>query len=234
MKKGKRYTALLEKVDLKKAYPLRDAVEKVKELASAKFDETVEIHMKLGVDPRKSDQMVRGGVDLPHGTGKTVRVLAFASGEKVKETEEAGADYVGGDDMIEKIQKGWSDFDAVVATPDMMPKIGKIGKILGPKGLMPSPKNGTVTQDIGNAVKAMKKGKVTFRVDRTGVIHGPVGKVSFEPEKLYENAVEFIKEVWRLKPQSAKGEYFKSIYIAPTMGPGIKIDVADVKNNILK
>ena len=232
MKRSKRFQALLEKVDTGKAYPLREAIEIVKETANAKFNESVDISISLGVDPRKSDQMVRGSVSLPHGTGKERKVLVFAVGEREKEAKEAGADYVGGDEYIEKIQKGWLDFDAVVAEPEMMPKVGKLGKILGPRGLMPNPKTGTVTRNIGKVVQEIKKGKVDFKMDKTGNIHSIIGKVSFSVDELYNNAKEFIEEVLKVKPAAVKGTYIKSIYLASTMGPGIKVDLADVYNSL--
>ncbi len=232
MKRSKRYLALVEKVDRNRYYPLYEAIELAKELADAKFDETIELAVKLGVDPRKADQMVRGTVTLPHGTGKEVRVLVFAVGEKEAEAKSAGAEYVGLDEYIEKIQKGWLDFDAVVATPDAMPKVSKLGRILGPRGLMPNPKLGTVTFDIGKVVSDIKKGKIDFKVDRTANLHLPIGKASFETEKLFENAKEALREIVRLRPASAKGTYMKSITVAPTMGPGVKVDPQDVVNVI--
>ncbi len=233
MKRSKRYISLLEKLPSDTdALPLRDAIEVAKSLATAKFDETIEVAVRLGVDPRKADQMVRGTVVLPNGTGRKVRVLVFAEGEKAKEAEEAGADYVGGDEYIEKIMNGWLDFDSVVATPDMMKKVGKLGRILGSRGLMPSPKSGTVTFDIGKTVDEIKKGKIAFRVDKEGNIHIPAGKASFDTDKIYENVLEFIKEVIRLKPASAKGTYIKSFHLSPTMGPSVKVDVNSVMASI--
>ncbi len=224
-KHGKRYRALLEKVDTNKVYTIDEAAKLVKELASARFDETVEAHLKLGIDPRKSDQNVRATVALPHGTGKQVRVLAIAKGEKIKEAEEAGADYVGGEDMIQKIQGGWMDFDAVVATPDMMGAVGsKLGRVLGPRGLLPNPKAGTVGFNIGDIVKQIKAGRIEFRNDKTGAVHAPVGKASFEPEKIADNVRAFIKAVEQAKPESAKGTFLKSAYITTTMGPSIKVN----------
>jgi len=224
-KHGKRYRALLEKVDSGKVYTIDEAAKLVKELASARFDETVEAHLKLGIDPRKSDQNVRSTVALPHGTGKQVRVLAIAKGEKIKEAEEAGADYVGGEEMIQKIQGGWMDFDAVVATPDMMGAVGsKLGRVLGPRGLLPNPKAGTVGFNIGDIVKQIKAGRIEFRNDKTGAVHAPVGKASFEPEKIADNVRAFIKAVEQAKPETAKGTYLKSAYITTTMGPSIKIN----------
>ena len=230
---GKRYTALLEKVDRNRSYPVDEAVKLVKELASAKFDETVEAAVRLGVDPRKADQMIRGSVILPHGTGKSVKVLVFTRNpEEEKAAKEAGADYVGFEDLIEKIKSGWIDFDSVVATPDVMPQVAKLGKILGPKGLMPSPKTGTVTKDVGRVVSELKKGRVEFRVDKTGNIHVPIGKVSFEPEKLKENLLALVQELLNLRPQSFRGTYIKAIHISPTMGPSVEIDVNDVLRTI--
>ena len=224
-KHGKRYRALLEKVDTNKVYTIDEAAKLVKELASARFDETVEAHLKLGIDPRKSDQNVRSTVSLPHGTGKQVRVLAIAKGEKIKEAEEAGADYVGGEEMIQKILDGWMDFDAVVATPDMMGAVGsKLGRVLGPRGLLPNPKAGTVGFNIGDIVKQIKAGRIEFRNDKTGAVHAPVGKASFEPEKIADNVRAFIKAVEQAKPDTAKGTYIKSAHIATTMGPSIKIN----------
>jgi large subunit ribosomal protein L1 len=201
----------------------------VKTCAKAKFDETVEIAMLLGVDPKHADQMVRGTVVLPHGTGKSKKVLVIAGGEKVKEAEAAGADFVGGPDMVSKIQEGWVDFDAVIATPDMMKDVGKLGKILGPRGLMPNPKTGTVTFEVSKAVAEIKAGKVEFRVDKTAIVHVPVGKLSFDDTKLTENAQAVIQAVLRAKPAAAKGRYVKSITLASTMGPGVRIDPARVE-----
>jgi len=228
MKRSKRYMALLERFDRTRKYTLREAIELAKELSTAKFDETIEIHVKLGVDPRKADQMVRGTVTLPHGTGKERKVLVLTGGEKEKEALEAGADYVGLDEYIEKIEKGWLDFDAVVATPDAMPRVGKLGRILGPRGLMPNPKTGTVTFDVGRVVREIKKGKIDFKVDRTGVVHAPIGKASFETDKLYENAIEFLRELQRVRPQAFRGTYMKTVHISSTMGPGIEVDMGDV------
>ena len=224
-KHGKRYRALLEKVDSGKVYTIDEAAKLVKELASARFDETVEAHLKLGIDPRKSDQNVRSTVALPHGTGKQVRVLAIAKGEKIKEAEEAGADYVGGEEMIQKILDGWMDFDAVVATPDMMGAVGsKLGRVLGPRGLLPNPKAGTVGFNIGDIVKQIKAGRIEFRNDKTGAVHAPVGKASFEPEKIADNVRAFIKAVEQAKPDAAKGTYLRSVHLATTMGPSVKVD----------
>jgi len=224
---GKKYEASKKMVD-KPAYVLQEAMPLVKKAAFAKFDESVEVSMNLGVDPKHADQMVRGTVVLPHGLGKATRVIVIASGEKVREAREAGADEVGADDMVQKIQGGWLEFDAVVATPDMMKSVGRLGKILGPRGLMPNPKTGTVTLDVAKAVTELKAGKVEFRVDKTGIIHCAVGKVSFEPEKLADNAKALIASVIRAKPASAKGRYVKNIVISSTMGPGVPVDLASV------
>lgn len=227
-KVGKKYEASAKLID-KPAFTLAEAMPLLKKAAFAKFDETVEVAMRLGVDPKHADQMVRGTVVLPHGLGKTKRVVVIASGDKVREGREAGADEVGGDDIVQKIQGGWMDFDAVVATPDMMKSVGKLGKVLGPRGLMPNPKTGTVTLDVARAVKEVKAGKVEFRVDKTGIIHCPVGKVSFEPQKLAENAHALISSVLKAKPTSAKGRYVRSIVVSSTMGPGVSIDLASVE-----
>jgi len=232
-KKGKRYQEAKEKVDVSKRYSLHEAVELVKQLANAKFDETVEMAVRLGVDPRHADQMVRGSVSLPYGTGKKVRVLVFAKGEKEKEAQDAGADYVGAEDLVEKIQKeGWLEFDKAVATPDLMSMVGKLGRILGPRGLMPNPKTGTVTFDVGKAVRDIKAGKVDFKVDRGGNIHVPIGKASFDAEKLYENAKSVLEALWRAKPAAAKGTYFKNIALSPTMGPSVKVDTSQALDEI--
>ncbi len=223
-KPGKKYQSAAQQVKAQ-PYPLEDAVPLVQKVKFAKFDETVELHLRLGVDPKHADQMVRGTVVLPNGLGKSKRVLVIASGEKQKEAEEAGADFVGGDDMVQKIQGGWIDFDAVIATPDMMRSVGRLGKVLGPRGLMPNPKTGTVTMDIARAVREVKAGKVEFRVDKTGIIHAPVGKVSFETPKLFENALALIQAVVRAKPPAAKGKYVRSVTICSTMGPGVSLDV---------
>lgn len=225
---GKKFDAAVKLVD-KPAYTLGDAMPILKKAAFAKFDETVEVAMRLGVDPKHADQMVRGTVVLPHGLGKTKRVVVIASGDKVREAREAGADEVGGDDIVQKIQGGWMDFDAVVATPDMMKSVGKLGKVLGPRGLMPNPKTGTVTTDVVKAVKELKAGKVEFRVDKTGIIHCPVGKASFEAQKLAENAQALISSVVKAKPATAKGRYVKSVVVSSTMGPGFTIDLASVE-----
>lgn len=221
--RGKRYQEALKKFDRSQFYSISDAVRLVKETASAKFDETVELSVRLGVDPKRSDQQVRGAVVLPFGTGKVPKVLVFAKGEKAKEAEEAGADFVGAEDLAEKIQGGWTDFDVAIATPDVMSVVGKLGRILGPKGLMPNPKTGTVTFEIAKAVKDAKAGKVEYRVDRTGIVHVPIGKVSFEPEKLEANLTTLMDAIVRAKPAAAKGQYIKSIAISSTMGPGVKL-----------
>ncbi len=225
---GKKYEAS-EKLVEKPAYTLAEAMPLLKRAAFAKFDETVEVAIRLGVDPKHADQMVRGTVVLPHGLGKTKRVIAIASGDKVREAREAGADEVGGDDLVQKIQGGWMEFDAVVATPDMMKSVGRLGKLLGPRGLMPNPKTGTVTTDVARAVRELKAGKVEFRVDKTAIIHCPLGKVSFEAEKLAENALALITSVLKAKPASAKGRFVKSIVVSSTMGPGLRIDPDSVE-----
>jgi large subunit ribosomal protein L1 len=225
-KETKKFAAAKEKVDREKRYMMDEAVELLPQICFAKFDETVELAMRLGVDPRHADQMVRGSVVLPNGLGKTVRVLVFAKGQKEKEAEEAGADFVGAEDLIDKIQKGWTDFDKTIATPDMMGQVSKLGKILGPRGLMPNPKVGTVTFDIGKTVKEMKAGRVEFRVDKAGNLHIPAGKVSFGKEKLLENINTLIDAVVRLKPPSSKGTYIKGIAVSTTMSPGVKVDPA--------
>ena len=225
---GKKYEAAAKLVE-KPAYSLTDAMPLVKKASFVKFDETVEVAMRLGVDPKHADQMVRGTVVLPHGLGKTKRVIVIASGEKVREAREAGADEVGGDDLVQKIQGGWLDFDAVVATPDMMKSVGRLGKVLGPRGLMPNPKTGTVTTDVEKAVQEVKAGKVEFRVDKTGIIHCAVGKISFDAGKLADNAHALITTVIKAKPATAKGRYVKSIVVSSTMGPGVPIDLASVE-----
>jgi large subunit ribosomal protein L1 len=228
LKKGKRFKAVVAKVDRQKAYTLADALKLVRETATAKFDETLEISCRLGVDPKKADQMIRGTVVLPYGTGKKVRILVLTKGEKAAEAEAAGADMIGADDYIEKIKNGWSDVDAIVATPDMMGSLGRLGKILGPKGLMPNPKAGTVTQDIAKAVKDLKAGKIEYRVDKTGNIHSGVGKLTFTDEQLLENTKTFLNAVMRAKPATAKGTYMKNASVCSTMGPGVKLDTAEV------
>ncbi|MBW1982106.1 MAG: 50S ribosomal protein L1 [Deltaproteobacteria bacterium] len=228
-KRGKKFRQVREKLDLSQRYDFAEAVKLALECAYARFDESVDVAVRLGVDPRRADQMVRGTVVLPNGTGKSVRVLAFARGEKEKEALEAGADFAGGDDLIEKIKGGWLEFDKTVATPDMMASVGKIGRILGPRGLMPNAKLGTVTFDLARVIKEIKSGKIDFRVEKSGVVHAPVGRVSFGAEKLLENIATFMDTVIRLKPAASKGTYLRSIAISTTMGPGIKVDPAHVK-----
>jgi large subunit ribosomal protein L1 len=222
---GKKYTAAAKQIEAR-PYPLEEAVPLVQKLKFAKFDETVELHVRLGVDPKHADQMVRGTIVLPNGLGKSKKVLVIASGDKQREASEAGADYVGGEDMVNKIQQeSWTDFDAVIATPDMMRSVGRLGKVLGPRGLMPNPKTGTVTNDVAQAVKETKAGKVEFRVDKTGVVHVGVGKVSFDTPKLLENASALMQAVVKAKPAAAKGKYVRSATICSTMGPGVALDV---------
>ncbi len=232
-KNGKKYQEALKLVNREQLYDVIEGIELVKKTATAKFDETVEVAFRLGVDPRKADQQIRGAVVLPHGTGKTQKVLVFAKGEKAKEAEAAGADYVGDDDYINKIQQGWFDFDVVVATPDMMATVGKLGRVLGPKGLMPNPKTGTVTFDVDKAVKEIKAGKIEYRVDKAGNIHAPIGKVSFPTEKLMENLRTVYETLLKVKPATAKGQYMKNVSISSTMGPGIRLNIQklQVKEN---
>ena len=225
--KNNRKTA--EKVEAR-PYELAEAIQLLKDVSFTKFDQTLEIALNLGVDPKHADQMVRGTVVLPHGTGRTVRILVFASGEKMKDAEEAGADFVGGDDLAQKIQGGWVDFDAVIATPDMMRVVGRLGRVLGPRGLMPNPKSGTVTMDVAKAINDIKAGKVEFRVDKAGVLHAPLGKLSFEADKLRENTVSMIQAVMRAKPAAAKGKYVQGVSLSSTMGPGLKLDEAVLQN----
>ena len=227
MKFGKKYNAGLALIEKSKLYETADAIELVCKTATAKFDETIELHVRLGVDSRHADQQVRGAIVLPHGTGKTVRTLVFAKGDRAKEAEEAGADFVGAEDMVAKITtENWFDFDVVIATPDMMGLIGRLGKVLGPKGLMPNPKAGTVTMDVARAVKEAKAGKIEYRLDKTNIIHCPIGKASFGAEKLTENFNALVGAIIKAKPAAAKGQYIKSCVIASTMGPGIKINYA--------
>ena len=232
MKRSKRYRELAAKIDRNKQHGLKDAIALFQELATAKFNESMELHVRLGVDPRHADQQVRSTVGLPHGTGITKRVLALAGGEKIKEAEDAGADVVGGEDLVQKIAGGWLEFDAVVATPDMMKSVGRLGKVLAPRGLMPSAKTGTVTFEIADAVKEIKAGRVEFRVDKTGIIHNSVGKKEFTVEQLFDNARALLQAIVRARPASVKGTYVKSLSLAPTMGPGISVDVASATKEI--
>ena len=227
-KRGKKYLEAAKKVESSKAYSADEAVALVKETSTVKFDASVEVAFRLGVDPKKADQAIRGAVVLPHGTGKVQRVLVFAKGEKAKEAEAAGADYVGDSDMINKIQQGWFDFDVIVATPDMMAEVGKLGRVLGPKGLMPNPKTGTVTFDVAKAVNEIKAGKVEYRVDKAGNIHVPIGKVSFEAAKLKENLAVIYDTMLKVKPAAAKGTYVKNVTVTSTMGPGIKVEPSTI------
>lgn len=230
MKRSKRYREAAAKIDGNRQYGLREAVDLFHSVATAKFNESMELHIRLGVDPRHADQQVRSTVGLPHGTGVTKSVLVLATGEKVKEAEDAGADIVGGEDLVQKIAGGWMDFDAVIATPDMMKSVGRLGKVLGPRGLMPSAKTGTVTFDLANAIQEIKAGRVEFRVDKAGIVHNSVGKKNFTPDALFENAKVLLQAVQKARPASVKGTYIKSISLTSTMGPGISIDpVAAVK-----
>jgi large subunit ribosomal protein L1 len=222
---GKKYRAAAEKVDPEKQYQPDEAVKLVKETAYAKFDESVELHIRTGLDPRHADQLVRGSAVLPAGTGRTIRVVAFAEGDKAREAEAAGADVIGGDDLIARIQGGWTDFDVAVATQDMMGKVGRVARILGPRGLMPNPRSGTVTQEIGKAIREVKGGRVEFRLDKTGVIHVPIGKVSFDEDKILQNLGALVDAVVRAKPTGAKGQYIRTVNIASTMGPGLSLDL---------
>lgn len=224
MKRSKAYQEALKRFDRNHLYDPVEALQLVKEISSTRFDETVEVHIKLGVDPRHADQQVRGTVSLPHGTGKTRKVLVFAKGEKQKEAENAGADYVGAEELAEKIQGGWFDFDVAVATPDMMAVVGKLGKILGPRGLMPNPKAGTVTFDIERTINELKAGRIEYRVDKTAIIHAPIGRVSFEIEKLLDNLNTFAEALIKARPAAAKGQYMRSVTVCSTMGPGVKIN----------
>ncbi len=227
-KRSKKYRAAHEKVVANKEYPLGEAIKLAKEVSYAGFDETFEIAMRLGVDPKYADQMIRGTLVLPHGTGKSVKVAVIASGEKLKEAETAGADTVGGEEMIEKIKGGWLDFDALISTPDMMRHVGKLGRLLGPRGLMPNPKTGTVTFDVANAVKEVKAGRIEYKVDKTGIVHNAVGRKSFDEQQLLDNASAYIQTIVKARPATAKGRYIKSVYISTTMGPGIKVDPGSV------
>jgi large subunit ribosomal protein L1 len=234
MSTGKKYSEFRKKVDSRTAYDLDDAVKLLKENAYAKFDETVELAVRLGVDPKKADQMIRGTVVLPHGTGKKVRVLVFTKGEKVTEAEEAGADYVGLEEYVDKVQGGWFDFDVVVASPDVMGMVGKLGKVLGPRGLMPNPKSGTVTMDVGKAISDIKKGKISYRVDKVGNVHVGIGKVSFSESQIRENLLAFMDAIVRARPAAAKGQYLRNVSVSSTMGVGIKLNpsglVAELKS----
>jgi large subunit ribosomal protein L1 len=229
-KRGKKYQSSKSNVETQKRYEFAEAVESAIKSSYAKFDETIDVAVRLGVDPRHADQMVRGTVVLPNGLGKEIKVLVFAKGEKIAEAKEAGADFVGSDDLVEQIQGGWFGFDRAIATPDMMGTVGKIGKLLGPRGLMPNAKTGTVTFDLGKAVQELKAGKIDFRVEKAGIVHAPMGKVSFGVEKIMQNLMAFLETIIRLKPSSSKGTYLKGIAISTTMGPGIKIDTALVKD----
>jgi len=227
-KHGKKYAAARAQIAPDRAYTIEEAIPLVQKVKFAKFDETVELTLRLGVDPKHADQMVRGTVVLPHGLGKTKRVLAIAGGDKQKEAQEAGADFVGGEEVVERINGGWTDFDAVVATPDMMRAVGRLGKVLGPRGLMPNPKTGTVSTDIAKAIKEIKAGKVEFRVDKTGIIHAPVGKTSFESASLIANTHALVDSIVKAKPAAAKGKYLKTVTLSSTMGPGLRIDTAHI------
>src|SRR5215217_1300414 len=229
---GKNYTAARAQVAPDRTYSLEEAIPLVQKVKFAKFDETVELTLRLGVDPKHADQMVRGTVVLPHGLGKTKRVLAIAAGEKQKEAQEAGADIVAGEEVVERIMGGWIDFDAVVATPDMMRAVGRLGKVLGPRGLMPNPKTGTVTPNVAQAIREIKAGKVEFRVDKTGIIHAPLGKTSFPTQNLIENAHALVGSVVKAKPAAAKGKYLKSVTVSSTMGPGVTVDTAHVDERV--
>lgn len=224
---GKKMEAARKKVE-PRLYGLKEAVEAVKQTAYAKFDESVDLAIRLGVDPKRSDQMVRGTTVLPHGTGKKLRVLVFAKGEKEQEARQAGADYVGAEDLMEKIKGGWMDFDCAIATPDLMASVGKLGKVLGPRGLMPNPKTGTVTFEVGKAIQEIRKGRVEYKVEKAGIVHVPIGKVSFEADRLFENAQAILESVIKAKPASCKGKYLKSVTISSTMGPGVKLDTAAI------
>jgi len=229
---GKKYRAVAGKVDRSKRYTIEEAVQLVRELKVAKFDESVDVAVNLGVDPRHADQMVRGAVVLPHGTGKAIRVAVFAKGDKAKEAEEAGADIVGAEDLAAKIEQGFLDFDKAIATPDMMGVVGRLGKILGPRGLMPNPRVGTVTMDVAKAVKELKAGKIEFRVEKAGIVHASIGKTSMSPEQLRDNLVEFLSTILRLKPATSKGTYLKGVSLATTMGPSIRLDAVAIANQL--
>lgn len=226
-KRGKKYEDAIKLIDREQQYSVEEALELVKKTATASFDETVEVALRLGVDPKKNDQQIRGAVVLPHGTGKTKRVLVFAKGEKAQEAEAAGADFVGEEELVTKVQGGWLDFDVVVATPDMMAQVGRLGKILGPKGMMPNPKTGTVTMDIAKAVEEIKAGKIEYRLDKAGNIHAPLGKVSFETSQLVDNFNTIVDAIVKAKPAATKGQFMKNVTVSSTMGPGIKVDVSE-------
>lgn len=228
MKFSKKRKEVLKKVDIKKEYSISEAVTALKDSSKAKFNESIDIAMRLGVDPRQADQLVRGTVTLPHGTGKSIRVLVIARPEKQEDARNAGADYVGFEDYLKKIQEGWADCDVIIATPDVMSELGKLGKILGPKGLMPNPKSGTVTNDLSKAIQEVKAGRIEFRVDKAGIVHACLGKVSFDPKQLEENIQTFINQILKLKPASAKGQYVKSITLSSTMGPGLHINKSEL------
>jgi len=232
MKLGKRFRSATETVGAEKLSDLSVAVEKLKASATAKFDETIEVAMRLGVDPRHADQQVRGTVVLPHGTGKKVRVLVLTKGDKEREAKDAGADFVGSDEWIKKLNEGWTDVDTIIATPDMMGEVGKLGRVLGPRGLMPNPRSGTVTMDVAKAVREMKAGKIEYRVDKAGNLHAPVGKASFGKDQLLQNVQTFLREVIRLKPASAKGQYLRSITISSTMGPPVRLDPVAIQSSL--
>jgi large subunit ribosomal protein L1 len=234
VKRSKRYKRAAESVEKGRYYTVEEAAEILKKGATAKFDETVELAFKLGVDPRQADQMVRGTVTLPHGTGKSVRVVVFAKGEKAREAQEAGADIVGADDLAEKVQSGWMEFDVAVATPDMMGIVGKLGRVLGPKGLMPSPKSGTVTFELAGAIKEIKAGKIEYRVDKSANIHVPVGKASFDASKVAENAVAVIESIIKAKPASSKGVYLRRVCLSSTMGPGLRLDPVELTSRFAR
>jgi large subunit ribosomal protein L1 len=222
---GKKFAAAEKQVDRERLHEPREALELLKRISFAKFDETVEVHIRTGLDPRHADQIVRGSAVLPHGTGRTQRVLVFTQADKAREAEEAGADYVGGEELAKKIQEGWLEFDVAIASPDMMGVVGRLGKVLGPRGLMPNPRAGTVTMDVGRVVREVKAGRVEFRIDKTGVLHAPIGKVSFDTERLMDNLGAFVDAVTRAKPSGAKGQYLRSIAVTSTMGPGLKLDL---------
>ena len=222
---GKKYTEAAKQIDRERLYDPQEAIELLKKLSFAKFDETVEVHIRTGLDPRHADQIVRSSVVLPNGTGRTQRVLVFAQGDAARDAEAAGADFVGADELVQKIQGGWLEFDVAIATPDMMGVVGRLGRVLGPRGLMPNPRTGTVTMDVARVVRESKGGRVEFRTDKSGVLHGPIGKLSFEPDKLAENLGAFVDAINRAKPAGAKGQYLRSITVTSTMGPGLKLDL---------